>query len=205
MVRGAEILAKKGYPSHVIAALPPNARVLPKTPQSGGRPVIVGVRDLGQLSMAQSVGLKGTWRGMRGEFEVLSPSFQRSQLTEKERIFVLPVERPGGEIISFNPFGIKGVGGWARGIYHKPQTPEIKGAIDVRPLTRPEALQVMRQITRGEQVELWRVGAELPYPMSIAPSKIPMKPYIPTAEAKKFQIFPTSPFISLLERLRGRS
>ena len=102
MVVGGEILIRRGYSPEVVEALPERARVAASAPGSGGNPVIYGLDSGGLLGEAQAKGLKFTWRGGPGYYEIYGPGFSKTSLTSGESEYVLP-KREEGSTIEFNP------------------------------------------------------------------------------------------------------
>lgn len=141
----------------------------------------------------RQVGIKSTWRGMRGEWQILEPEFQKTELTQNEVRYVLPLERPHGEQIQFNPFGKKTKEGAAVGTYSYPDMPGRVGKITVAPLTKPQIERFVTMERRGKDVRplLWKWGTEIV--TSATPAGVRPKAFSTTPPSPLTPIFPDTP------------
>lgn len=140
----------------------------------GGRnisPVGVDVLQRANISFKQ-VG------GVGGNIVVFESGYRKTTLTEKEPRFVLPISRPGGEQISFNPVQKLKPGEPARGTFSYPEAPERKGEILVRPLSPVDVQRVVKNLQAGREFEFFRYGEEIKPKVSQIPKRQVSKPSV---------------------------
>lgn len=165
-VIGAAVLAGRGYsPAQIgqLAQISAQQQRDVRVWQSGGITYLSWGYPHGGAGLGhqRGAGITGRYIGGKGAWEVYDPAYRKTTLTEDETRFVLPVARPGGEVISFNPFQRKAPSGAAVGQYFYPEAPKRRAEIHVRPLTPADVERITKRALRGQSVpELYRYMPE---------------------------------------------
>lgn len=184
---GGEILLRRGYSPGQVYALQKIAEAEDRTVTIGEEPGATtlqwsrpGVRDpipydAGGYQPHREAGIKTSHLLPNGKFMIDSANEPpRTNLTENETLFVLPVVRPGNERIEFNPVQVLNKGQAARGYFSYDTAPSKKYLIDFQPLTRKDILPLVKRLEQGKSIpQLWKWGGQEPQVSQLPKSSMP--------------------------------